>query len=95
MPRRKPAPLVQLESETAVDKILQGRRVWCDLIDTARLFGLPPEAFLPALQSGELVATRKPGKRGKEWSNFLLASDTLIAFIAKRGLEPVGTPSVH
>ena len=100
MPRKsqrlKQKPLVVLNPHDAVAQVQAGKRVWVDLVQTAAAFGLQPADMVPALQSGELVAMRKPGKRNIKnyWKNFALASDTVIAWIAKRGLiavRPEGT----
>lgn len=88
MPRKKPQPLAQLEPQDAAERLASGERVWVDLVGAANFYGVPPDTFLPALRSGELVSSRKPGKRGKAWDCFVVASDTLLLWAAKRSIEP-------
>jgi hypothetical protein len=88
MPRKKPQQLAPLDPQVAAERLASGERVWVDLVDAANFYGVPPDTFLLALQNGELVSSRKPGKRGKAWDCFVLALDTLIEWAAKRSISP-------
>lgn len=83
----------------AIDMVMsgEGHRVFLDLIDVATVLGVEPEDFVPALQSGELVAQwegrgKLPTKAPINPEDFSLRADTVIKWMCARNIGRYGLP---